>query len=356
MVFWGHAWAGIFAHEPTTISRALWTLADTRHEWVMVFFVLSGYLVGGNALARADNFDFKVYAVARFSRIYIVLIPALILTAALDWTAFAIDRTSPIHATSWADGLFGAAPPFDSYSFAHIAVSVLSLEPFFGSAAMGSNGPLWSLGFEWIFYFCFPPLMLLADALGRRLGGRIWTMRAVILLASAGLLAVRHMPYAALLWTIWVGGAAAHAIAERGGWPKALRWLGLMVCIAGFAILPKVGYRVADALIGFGFIGFLAYFPAGERGPAPRLDKTLASASYSLYIVHLPIVAMVLLLFLRAGWLHLGGEPVGVRSLVMLAACFVAVFSVAAVFSAAFEHSTEALRRTLLGAKSKTAS
>ena len=350
MVFWGHAWAALFAHEPTLISRLLWMLADTRHEWVVIFFVLSGYLVAGKALVRADSFNLWSYALARITRIYIVLIPALILTAALDGLAYRMDPTSPVHAGLWADQLFGGTPPFANYDLSHIAASVLSLEPFVGSAAMGSNGPLWSLGFEWIFYICFPVLLLAADALGRRTGGRLWLARGLILAVSIALLGWRHMPYAALLWLIWVGGGVAHILARTGRWPAFARWIGLVIGVVGFVLLPRIGYRFADALIGFGLISFLARYPRDERGLWRPLDETLASASYSLYVTHLPVVAFLCLVFIRLGWLHAGGERLGLDSLGMLAGLAATAFAVSAAFSALFEHNTDRLRRRLSGA------
>ena len=129
MVALGHGWVSLFAREVTLVSKALWAIADTRHEWVMIFFVLSGYLVGGSALLRADSFDFKRYAVARFSRIYIVLIPALLLTVALDGAAFLIAPHSPIYTNdNWAEQVFGPPAPFARYS----PISIFAAMSMFG--------------------------------------------------------------------------------------------------------------------------------------------------------------------------------------------------------------------------------
>lgn len=346
MVAYGHAWAAIAAHEPGAVSRFLWALADTRHSWVVIFFVLSGYLVGGNALLRSANFDFKAYAVARFSRIYIVLIPALIMTACLDGMAWVIDPTNPIYAGDWGDSVFGDVPPFARYTAGDIAASILSLEGVIG-APMGTAGPLWSLGFEWIFYFCFPPLMVSADYLARRVG-HVWLMRAAVMAASVILLAGIGRYYAALLWIIWVGGAVAHVIAEKGWWPQVLRWVGLVVCLGGFVAGLHIDYRFADLLIGAGFISFLACYPRGERGINHRLDQTMASGSYSLYVIHLPLIAFVCLMFNRAGLLPNGGAPISPLMIAMLLTAAAIVAATCCVYYWLFERNTDALRRVLL--------
>jgi peptidoglycan/LPS O-acetylase OafA/YrhL len=353
MVAAGHTWAATAPQTQGFFNRLLWALAETRHSWVIVFFVLSGYLVGGNALLRADRFDFRAYAIARFSRIYIVLIPALLLTAGLDGLAHHLDPHSPVYTAVWREGLFGGTPPFDRYSPREIAASLLSLENVLAQP-IGSDGPLWSLGFEWIFYFCFPPLMLLADAAAGRLGGgkaggRLWLARGGVLALSVAALVLRHAPYAALLWLIWIGGAVAHVLVHRGRWPAALRWAGAAVAVLGFGLSARIDYHFSDVLIGFGFVAFLARFPEGERGLNPALDRALASASYSLYVTHLPVVAFVCLLFMGTGALTPDGATSGLGLAIMLAATAITVGAVCAIFYLLFERNTDALRRRLAG-------
>ena len=56
------------------------------HQWVVVFFVLSGYLVGGSVLRQmaTDRWSLGGYALKRLTRLYAVLIPALILGGLFD--------------------------------------------------------------------------------------------------------------------------------------------------------------------------------------------------------------------------------------------------------------------------------
>src|ERR1035437_10604196 len=52
----------------------------------MICFVLSGYLVGGSVLRafQRDNWPGKEYLTKRLTRLWVVLLPALLLTIVLD--------------------------------------------------------------------------------------------------------------------------------------------------------------------------------------------------------------------------------------------------------------------------------
>ena len=65
------------------------------HIAVIVFFVISGFLVGGGAIFRLEDNGFDVidYFVHRAARIYTVLIPALI-------AGFVLDRGVSLYSTS----------------------------------------------------------------------------------------------------------------------------------------------------------------------------------------------------------------------------------------------------------------
>jgi len=67
-------------------ARVFYAATGIGHLAVMVFFVLSGYLVGGRLLARycSGNASIPRYLLDRFTRLYIVLIPALLITALFD--------------------------------------------------------------------------------------------------------------------------------------------------------------------------------------------------------------------------------------------------------------------------------
>ena len=340
----GHAW-GLFIRQAGGYGGELF--GGAGHYAVVIFFVLSGYLVGGGVLARREGFDLGRYATARFARIYIVLIPALLMTAALDATVHWADPTNPIYASHWPGEVMGDVAAFDRYGPREVLASLLSLENFVG-APMGSAGPLWSLGFEWVFYFAFPAVILSSGFVGRRVKAPAWLSGAAAVLGTAAALVLAHKFYLGLLWLIWCSGALAHAVAETGRVPARLRLIGLPVAVLGVLATPMIGYRLADPLIGFGFAFFLSAFPAGEKGFGEAFDRRLAQHSYSLYVIHLPVVAFVAFLFYRAGLLttaQLAPGPLGLAEVATALAC--AVLATMG-FERLFEARTDALRGLLL--------
>src|SRR3954454_16267048 len=63
-----------------------WFLTGFPHQAVIVFFVISGFLVGGNVIAKARRPEpfLAKYLVDRVTRIYLVLIPVILLGWCLD--------------------------------------------------------------------------------------------------------------------------------------------------------------------------------------------------------------------------------------------------------------------------------
>ena len=72
------------------------------HEAVVIFFVMSGLLVGGLSLERyvARRFVPSEFVIQRLSRIYIVLIPALMMGFTLDFIGLANFNAAAIYTDS----------------------------------------------------------------------------------------------------------------------------------------------------------------------------------------------------------------------------------------------------------------
>jgi peptidoglycan/LPS O-acetylase OafA/YrhL len=109
-------------------------------ESVIIFFVMSGYLVGGSAVEKfkLNTFDLKKYFVDRLTRLYTPVIPAMIL-AGLIKLIFNKNNNSLFDFIGDIFGLQGVL--VDTYA---------------------GNGPLWSLGYEIWFYVLAGALLGLA--------------------------------------------------------------------------------------------------------------------------------------------------------------------------------------------------
>ena len=68
------------------VEEAFYFMTGLGHQAVIVFFALSGFLVGGKALRDilAGRFSWRCYLLRRLTRLWIVIIPALLLTLLLD--------------------------------------------------------------------------------------------------------------------------------------------------------------------------------------------------------------------------------------------------------------------------------
>ncbi len=137
VVFLGHA-AGKLT------GGFLWQLNGYLSAAVMVFFVLSGYVIAF-VYDRKEN-NIKSYAISRISRFYSVVIPALLLTFICDYLGIYINY----------DLYFDGPWPAPQSDLANYLLSLFFIQNIWGlNLNPGMNGPFWSLTFEVGFYFLF---------------------------------------------------------------------------------------------------------------------------------------------------------------------------------------------------------
>ena len=127
-------------------------------EAVIIFFVLSGYLVGGIASARASigKFSLMDYAVDRVARLYVALLPALLLTALLDAVAtnWFADIGFFTHTHPMIQQKVNSAPYLNNMSLSSFISNALMLQTIV-TPSFGSNDPLWTISLEFWFYAVF---------------------------------------------------------------------------------------------------------------------------------------------------------------------------------------------------------
>ncbi|WCT73617.1 acyltransferase [Sphingomonas naphthae] len=340
----GHAMGLIFTRNMAGPSRLdpLDFLGDLRGPAVIFFFVISGYLVGGGVLERAQGFRWKSYAIARFSRIYIVLIPAILLICLLDGAAHWIDPASPLYAGVWPSGVLGTEPIDTRYVPINWVATFLSLGGLL-AAPVGTGNALWSLGYEWVFYFVFP-LLVLPLARFRSL-----LLPLIPIVAVLALLVACGRAIDASFFAMWIAGAYARVLNDHADVPRWLGWAGVLIAMVALIASQFLKPNPCFLTLAFGFALYLSRRPAGERGLSRRFDRPLADISYSLYVTHFPLIIFLGFLLHRAGYLPTAGLGVGVLSLAMLAGMTVASFALAWLFGRLFEQRTDSLRKWLSG-------
>lgn len=327
------------------IGYVLTTLSRLRFAAVVVFFVISGYLIGGSVLRSPINW--RSYSLNRFSRIYIVLIPALALTAMLDGASHHLFANNPVYAQSWPSGVAGRIAPYDLYGVSNILASVFSVESVY-TEPMGSNTALWSLGYEWVFYFVFPLLLL---PLGQRRSSPL--LQLFVIAAFALVLVAIHRPAGAMYWLIWSAGAAAAAAAFPRPRESTMTEYAAGI-LAAFALIAFIATDILNTglslfVIGIAFAALLTQRRFLRLSLNPRIDKTLADCSYSLYVTHMPVVAFLIFLSWRANLLPTSGLPFGVRFLALFSIIVGLALAVALAFERLFERNTARLRKALKG-------
>lgn len=160
------------------------------HSAVMVFFVLSGYVIAWSTMANRQ--DFRTYFVHRAARIYSVALPAILLTNLVD-----------LSLTHWAAIPADGVP---AYQYQHYPeylglASVFGGEAWFLNETAFSDVPYWSLTYEVAYYAFFGAVVF---AGGWR---RYVSVFGVLLLTG---------PRPWLLFPLWIMGAAlAHAHMHR---------------------------------------------------------------------------------------------------------------------------------------------
>ncbi len=293
-------------------------LVSSGPSAVVLFFVLSGFVLS-LPFARARRPRYEEFAVKRLCRIYLPFAFAILGSAVL----YALVRPAPIPELSlWFNTVLWDQPLSADYVLRNLAMTGLHPD-------MTLDLVMWSLVHELRISLIFPILFVLtrrwpvsaaalslvaAIACTAALGGReadsfllslVDTGRFVVLFV-AGIVIAGHVTA--------IGRAAA-------GWPASVT---ASAWAAALALLLSPGPSLTnyyDCIWGLGAVGLLLLTVGSAR--ADRLLSKpplvwLGKVSYSLYLVHVPLLIAAIHLFY--GWLPLPVTIAGVIALSLLCA------------------------------------
>jgi peptidoglycan/LPS O-acetylase OafA/YrhL len=277
------------------LIKMFYALTGLGHDSVMIFFVLSGYLISSSVLRsiRLDRWDWKRYSIQRLTRLYVVLLPALLIGGSWDF----------LGAKLLGGGVYAGGGPYQHIVSAPV-LSRLTLHDWIANAlftqgiiapTFGSNGPLWSLSYEFWYYVLFP-LLLIAVWPGTSPKLRI----GYLLLSAAVLIFVGKA--IALYFTIWLVGFVVGIVpASKLSRNRAFRAAALC-CLVGSLILSRLHAHgnsfVIDAVIAL-CVALVVYSVLGEREDGSgnalynKAAHGLSNISYTMYLVHVPFLVFV---------------------------------------------------------------
>jgi peptidoglycan/LPS O-acetylase OafA/YrhL len=264
-----------------------WFLTGFPHQAVIVFFVISGFLVGGNVIEKSRGTEpfLAKYFTDRIVRIYLVLVPVILIGWGLDTAG---RHFFPVL------GLYESAMFAQSFDLHLLGPNLINLQGIF-FPAFGTNGPLWSLGCEFWYYIAWallllpltkaaPVIRIVGFACGAALavsfsisgvfffvGGLIWIAGALVRSVPRPLIRSKGV---ALL--IFLAVTIAVRLIARGKIPSDLLWAAL-----------------ADAAVALSFCNLLLSLRHTQSREWAvcrwRIHKPLSDFSFSLYACHLPI-------------------------------------------------------------------
>lgn len=262
------------------------------HEAVVVFFVLSGFIIHHSTTTRVTSG--AVYAAARLSRVYSVAMPAVL---AFSLLALVME--------GGAGQALAAHPSFRGFSWTDIASSLLFLnESWMNPSNVSLNAPYWSLCYEVWFYVLFGVFLFVR-------GAARWP-----LLALAGAVAG---PAILVLLPVWLMGCWLSARAQwQSPWAIPLAWAGFLAPVVVVVLINQGGIDLAvrewlkqqvsplwrldssqrfvtdyliGALVALHIRSFVALPPSVRQGLV-RWRSTLAALagfSFTLYLFHRPL-------------------------------------------------------------------
>jgi peptidoglycan/LPS O-acetylase OafA/YrhL len=286
---------------PSLIVKVFYFITSFGHEAVLVFFVMSGFLVGGSTISKMKNgsFSYSQYFIARISRIFPVYLVALIFTLCCDLLGYAVLDAPTLYDGSQKDLIPSITSSYsEQWNLVALFGNLIMLQPFF-VPTYGSNGPLWSLSYEWWYYASGP---LLFSMFLIKLSPAALLLRIAVLLSLFAVFPLHLFEGFAL----WVLGAVVSQI-RKGHW--IFRIIGPSLLLISLALYKAKIFPHTKMvyLIPIIYLIILVGFIESERHIFLKsFHRYFADFSYSLYLIHFPL--MIFLVSICSIW---GGQYSG---------------------------------------------
>jgi peptidoglycan/LPS O-acetylase OafA/YrhL len=284
------------SHVPRFSGGWLWQIAQWGHEAVVVFFVLSGFVISYVVFDKKERLTTYVYN--RANRIYSVAIPAIIITLISYYTTNTIAPESLVTVNDQLKN-----PIWVTFS------ALTFINQSWVATSIFNNAPYWSMGYEVLYYAIF--------------GFAIYAKGACRLAGIIGILVVMG-PSIALYLPIWLAGVYCYHLIKTRHMPFSLALLLYLISLIGIVVLSlsdtqetinqisiTLFPRIDDFLLApatmflsdyvltiFVCMHIVAsYHLSSTISPIPikieGMIRMLSSHTFALYLLHMPILFFV---------------------------------------------------------------
>jgi len=266
-------------------------------EAVIIFFVLSGLLVGASGYEKINMGRFSVssYLIDRFSRLYVAFIPALMLSFMFDY--FGSSYFSNIgfwdHSHPMINEKINSISFEEKLKLDIFVANFFMLQNFFFDT-LGSNSPLWTISAEFWFYIVFAVFALLKLGQGKYV---------TVLLFSFMFFFLYFFRFEfVLLLGYWLVGVFAGTMKPSTKIKPSFAFfivISALVFSRFFINLSSTATEivVTNYIIAISY-GLLILSMRGKDFnffiKFSSINKFLASFSFSLYLLHFPIMLIIL--------------------------------------------------------------
>lgn len=324
--------------DPTFAYQVFAFVSGFAHQAVVVFFLISGWLVGGSLMNRLHQpHALANYAIDRVTRLWTVLLPTLLLIL-LVGLAIGAAQPGTVDLSSTND-----------YSALSFAGNLLGLQTFL-VPNFGGNYALWSLTYETWYYVQFPLLALVLFGHGRFKRAACAAAFVALVIVLPKMISVYFM--------LWLLGAAFSRLELHCG--NGLRLVLGLLTTGLFSYYRLTGSNnelvpesfVQDMICSVPLLLLLSSLHQPIDPSSPRFLRINGIAtffsdfSFTLYVTHLPLIFLVI---------HIGGtifgrdqlDPFVTQDYLWYGAILLGLIGFAYVFYLAFERNTFRIRRAL---------
>lgn len=287
------------------------------HEAVIVFFVLSGFFIhlrAAQQFASQETVEFNVrqYFRRRSHRLIPPYLLALLVTFVADQAGHYLWPT--LYEARTTDAFLNLNFSNKGYSWRSIIPAAVFLPNSLGTD-FGTNGPLWSLSYEVVYYLLYPLWIYLRI----KIGVKAYFLILILTPIAFWLGGISYFIGTASHYYLWIAGAGLAELVAANRLPQYLGAITLMLLLSSIIGLLLTNHQVLVPIINLGLgvglvLGFGCYFDYWIKGRLYNALEAFGIRSYTIYISHFPLLVLLAAGIFQnwearptTGWLALGG-------------------------------------------------